>query len=184
MPSFLPIPIWISFGQFVIRGPTSIDLDCLLPQMNALWAIESQYYHQWMNSWHFMPFIPLNASTFPNQNTPDLPSLQMEDIPPPLPTQLSVTRNRTEVHMCQSGPSTVWPTVPQVKRTQKDKKFPRGQKTCTVCLAKFRREHCVRQLRCQHRFHDNCIKEWLNQHTICPVCRSDVHSPRDVEIFG
>ncbi|KAF7282273.1 hypothetical protein GWI33_002928, partial [Rhynchophorus ferrugineus] len=144
-----------------------------------------------------------DTSSFPIQNSPYLSSsqveyiqpqmiylpinyrladFQVEYVPPPHLPQFSVSRNTNDVHTSQSGPSAVKPTVPKVKHTKKDKTFPRGQKICVVCLDKFRRRHCVMQLRCQHRFHDSCIQEWLNHNTVCPVCRSDVHSSRDIEI--
>ena len=41
----------------------------------------------------------------------------------------------------------------------------------------------VRQLRCIHFFHLNCIDQWLSLASTCPVCKLDFHDlrPEDLE---
>jgi E3 ubiquitin-protein ligase RNF115/126 len=29
-------------------------------------------------------------------------------------------------------------------------------------------------LPCSHRFHDECLREWLRHHSQCPVCRLEL----------
>ena len=46
------------------------------------------------------------------------------------------------------------------------------QKTqCSVCWEDFSLDEMVNQLRCEHIFHKDCIKPWLELHATCPVCR-------------
>lgn len=42
---------------------------------------------------------------------------------------------------------------------------------CSVCWEDFKLEEQVKQLECQHCFHNDCIVPWLQLHGTCPVCR-------------
>jgi len=44
---------------------------------------------------------------------------------------------------------------------------------CSVCWDDFKLEEDVRQLKCDHIFHENCIIPWLELHNTCPVCRKE-----------
>jgi len=46
--------------------------------------------------------------------------------------------------------------------------------TCSICLDDFKEENIVRQIKCSHLFHQNCIDPWLiNESYKCPVCRAE-----------
>ncbi|XP_058393754.1 E3 ubiquitin-protein ligase RNF126 isoform X2 [Diceros bicornis minor] len=45
---------------------------------------------------------------------------------------------------------------------------------CPVCKDDYRLGERVRQLPCNHLFHDGCIVPWLEQHDSCPVCRKSL----------
>ncbi|KAI3443741.1 hypothetical protein Pfo_000406 [Paulownia fortunei] len=46
---------------------------------------------------------------------------------------------------------------------------------CSVCLAKFEDVEILRLLpKCKHAFHINCIDQWLEKHSTCPLCRRKV----------
>ncbi|KAK4485879.1 hypothetical protein RD792_008530 [Penstemon davidsonii] len=43
---------------------------------------------------------------------------------------------------------------------------------CAVCLSKFEETEILRLLpKCRHAFHMNCIDQWLENHSSCPICR-------------
>lgn len=44
---------------------------------------------------------------------------------------------------------------------------------CSVCWDDFKLDEEVRQLRCEHIFHSDCIIPWLELHDTCPVCRKE-----------
>ncbi|XP_015060718.1 E3 ubiquitin-protein ligase ATL42-like [Solanum pennellii] len=46
---------------------------------------------------------------------------------------------------------------------------------CAVCLSKFEDVEVLRLLpKCKHAFHINCIDQWLEKHSSCPLCRHKV----------
>lgn len=55
---------------------------------------------------------------------------------------------------------------------------------CAVCLSKFEDVEILRLLpKCKHAFHIDCIDQWLEKHSSCPLCRVKV-SAEDPEIFA
>ncbi|KAJ9183924.1 hypothetical protein P3X46_007718 [Hevea brasiliensis] len=54
---------------------------------------------------------------------------------------------------------------------------------CVVCLSKFEDVEVLRLLpKCKHAFHINCVDQWLEKHSSCPLCRCKV-SAEDPTIF-
>ncbi|KAJ8527958.1 hypothetical protein K7X08_015409 [Anisodus acutangulus] len=46
---------------------------------------------------------------------------------------------------------------------------------CAVCLSRFEDVEILRLLpKCKHTFHINCIDQWLEKHSSCPLCRHKV----------
>ncbi|PIA42826.1 hypothetical protein AQUCO_02000343v1 [Aquilegia coerulea] len=46
---------------------------------------------------------------------------------------------------------------------------------CAVCLSKFEETETLRLLpKCKHAFHVNCVDQWLENHSSCPLCRLKV----------
>mmetsp|Transcript_500 Transcript_500/g.1491 ORF Transcript_500/g.1491 Transcript_500/m.1491 type:complete len:304 (-) Transcript_500:25-936(-) len=45
---------------------------------------------------------------------------------------------------------------------------------CAVCLAHGATGFV--ELRCGHKFHENCIRPWLARSDVCPICRQSVHA--------
>ncbi|XP_061776220.1 E3 ubiquitin-protein ligase RNF126-like [Nerophis ophidion] len=46
---------------------------------------------------------------------------------------------------------------------------------CPVCKEDYSAGEHVRQLPCNHLFHNDCIVPWLEQHDTCPVCRKSLN---------
>ncbi|CAN0907174.1 Putative RING-H2 finger protein ATL12 [Linum grandiflorum] len=54
---------------------------------------------------------------------------------------------------------------------------------CAVCLSKFNDSDILRLLpSCKHAFHMECIDQWLNSHSSCPLCRHK-YDPSDPNNF-
>ncbi len=51
-----------------------------------------------------------------------------------------------------------------------------GEEICPICLEgdTIALGH-LRMTYCQHRFHANCLRKWLNEKTTCPICRKAIH---------
>lgn len=47
---------------------------------------------------------------------------------------------------------------------------------CSVCWEDFVLNEGVRQLSCQHVYHEVCIRPWLELHGTCPICRQNLGS--------
>lgn len=46
---------------------------------------------------------------------------------------------------------------------------------CAVCLSMLEDEEMARLLpNCKHNFHVECVDTWLNSHSTCPICRTEV----------
>jgi E3 ubiquitin-protein ligase RNF13 len=51
---------------------------------------------------------------------------------------------------------------------------------CAICLDQYCSGDKLRELPCSHRFHRNCIDEWLlSQTAFCPLCKASAHSGED-----
>lgn len=46
---------------------------------------------------------------------------------------------------------------------------------CCICLNKYREKEEIRQLPCDHIFHQRCVDQWLRIISCCPLCKQDIH---------
>lgn len=53
--------------------------------------------------------------------------------------------------------------------------------TCSICLDNISNSD-VKELRCNHKFHRNCINIWLQDNNTCPLCRRFQGSNRNVSM--
>ena len=45
------------------------------------------------------------------------------------------------------------------------------ENVCSICLCDFNNGKCIKNLKCNHFFHTNCIDAWLKHKPSCPICR-------------
>ncbi|XP_070222705.1 E3 ubiquitin-protein ligase RLIM-like [Bos mutus] len=47
-------------------------------------------------------------------------------------------------------------------------------KICTICITEYTAGNMLRVLPCSHEYHYQCIDQWLEEHSNCPICRGPV----------
>ncbi|CAH2046719.1 unnamed protein product [Thlaspi arvense] len=51
-------------------------------------------------------------------------------------------------------------------------KSPHDAEPCCICQEEYTEGEDMGTLECGHEFHSQCIKEWLKQKNICPICKT------------
>ncbi|CAA6656801.1 unnamed protein product [Spirodela intermedia] len=70
-----------------------------------------------------------------------------------------------------SSPSLVAEKEHDAAKSERDRRSPADELTCSVCLEQVYAGELVRILPCLHQFHVACIDPWLRQQGTCPVCK-------------
>ena len=47
---------------------------------------------------------------------------------------------------------------------------------CTICMSEMEHGQTVRRLPCMHRYHPECVDQWLQMNKSCPVCKHEIDS--------
>ncbi|CAD8110569.1 unnamed protein product [Paramecium primaurelia] len=47
--------------------------------------------------------------------------------------------------------------------------------TCAICLQELNEKNVIKILKCNHFFHQECIKQWLQLKAECPTCRDQLN---------
>lgn len=45
---------------------------------------------------------------------------------------------------------------------------------CCICLEKYYIFNLITTTRCNHKYHKNCISNWLNKYVYCPLCMTSL----------
>jgi hypothetical protein len=62
------------------------------------------------------------------------------------------------------------------KETDGPNKTSDEDKNCPICMCDFEEGDELRILPCFHKFHTNCIDQWLcNESKVCPICRATLN---------
>lgn len=56
---------------------------------------------------------------------------------------------------------------------------------CSICLSRFEDVEILRLLpKCKHGFHIDCLDQWLEKHSSCPLCRNKVSADDDLSALN
>ena len=42
---------------------------------------------------------------------------------------------------------------------------------CSICLENYNKDNIINVLKCGHKYHKDCIDDWINDNNKCPLCR-------------
>ncbi|CAD8131957.1 unnamed protein product [Paramecium octaurelia] len=67
--------------------------------------------------------------------------------------------------------------MPEFSYAEILQKFPglKNEQECEICLNAFKVQERVKVTYCTHIFHADCLKQWLNKHQTCPMCRENLN---------
>lgn len=50
---------------------------------------------------------------------------------------------------------------------------PTCEARCSICLADYEAGESLRQPKCGHSFHKDCLDTWLTSKAVCPICQQN-----------
>ncbi|KAL7484922.1 hypothetical protein ACHAW6_015123 [Cyclotella cf. meneghiniana] len=68
------------------------------------------------------------------------------------------------------------------KRDDADDEHDHETLDCTICLMEVCDGEQVGVLPCSHIFHVDCLREWIIRRNACPLCQTEIATPRPVQI--
>jgi hypothetical protein len=87
----------------------------------------------------------------------------------------------TQHRMAPAGfadPVVVRPTAEQIQSATAIERVDSDDEACAICQDTLAAGSSALALNeCGHRFHEGCIRTWLNASVFCPVCRHDIREP-------
>ena len=43
---------------------------------------------------------------------------------------------------------------------------------CSICLEEYKYNEMLSVMSCDHKFHKDCLKDWLQKSNVCPLCNN------------
>ena len=75
-------------------------------------------------------------------------------------------------------PVAVRPTPQQINAATTIEVVDSDDETCSICQDTMAPgSNALSLTACDHRFHEGCIRTWLNSSVHCPICRHDIREP-------
>nr|XP_019936145.1 PREDICTED: leukemia NUP98 fusion partner 1 [Paralichthys olivaceus] len=117
----------------------------------------------------------------------------------PTPSHIKTREEKVEVRPHQrarrassddnSRPKTAIPenritTIPELTESfekrlcVRDKRANGDERLCLICHEDMRKNGGLQELHCTHRFHKECMEQWLWKKQTCPTCRVHVSIPQ------
>jgi len=100
----------------------------------------------------------------------------------------SVAGDEEEVHLMEATEvaieSNVNVAVGNADTTENEDLPMLHNETCNVCLDDFEEGEEIKVLRCSHGFHDSCIRNWVIDKGLCPVCKRHVFPDQPLLFVG
>lgn len=71
--------------------------------------------------------------------------------------------------------------IARIPKRKVDQEWLDGQETkeCTICMEEAKVDEEISELWCGHWYHPFCIKQWLDAHGACPLCRKSLKQGRE-----
>ncbi|KAL0693510.1 hypothetical protein Bca4012_060690 [Brassica carinata] len=60
----------------------------------------------------------------------------------------------------------------KLRKFKSSTKSPQDAEPCCICQEEYSEGEDMGSLECGHDFHSQCIKEWLKQKNLCPICKT------------
>jgi hypothetical protein len=108
-------------------------------------------------------------------------SAQVENVIEEKPTSLAL-KTRTYscgLRKCGSSHSHNHEVTQSLSHSEHGENHEEDDENCTICFAPLLDGDRVGALTCEHIFHSECLKTWLQRRNVCPLCQTkDVATPR------
>ncbi|CAK68301.1 unnamed protein product (macronuclear) [Paramecium tetraurelia] len=97
-------------------------------------------------------------------------NLNLTQIPQAIPSYLKVVKARKPKNWFDDIPILVGvDEIPQPEQI-----FIKKNRICAICLSEINDKNLIKILKCNHYFHNECIKDWLIIKAECPTCRNKI----------
>ncbi|KAH9624973.1 hypothetical protein KSS87_018294 [Heliosperma pusillum] len=114
----------------------------------------------------------LHSRTVTQRQRPNVAAPRPNRIVPNTPAQTPTINNVVDTRGLDQSTLDSYPTV-VIGESGRFFKSTNQDKICSICLSDYNINDTIKFLpECLHKFHSECIDEWLRVKAVCPICRS------------